>query len=1148
MYEFAPLIAAAATEPLPASPVLFATQDDLKLINSLVALLSPAVPHNWTLLGPPALIAVDRNSRLGQWMVLFGKAINQSVFLAWADAQHLEYRSIKVMGSSLHANVIHEDQMTPRAFHLHDDPGWLEVSVPILGISEIIDPNQLGVPYIDLPNGHSTFELPLELTLAFYGYTLPKNQIQARMVVDELQAYHAFPTMGDNGRAQSATRHEMHAQHLDLLQLADHLEQCMASAAATDEPHDSYLAYRQRLTLRSDSFVAHTLKEAAQLLQSVINSIEFTQTFPTALGPDEYFIYSGEDHSLRASSAQIQGTSISLRTHLGGAPVAGRLIRLAQYASLLGEQVASNNSLSLAQLMHFYAIEVPLQASEVHALIARLRQSSVPGQPYCSEAAQDAQWLKRKQNSLSALNNFNRLQTELERVSAGKQPDEKVELDDTVELDTDSMFYQLLEESAEKLLMMIKHRSFVAICVKRGIDDEKALVLLTEEGYVGADDRDGRRRNLTDDIVSSPALKRYLTPLQELAKQLGGELRSDMKATLKQLMKFLRMPEVKTAEQARQAAHYLRAVRAATPRLGNYWQGLGHPQPSLLTLSSTQRRQVYEAQQAFAQAHGAPLFKWLGEPCWAGRSAPRIRAEADMLLNQMVQSPRSQLLVERLNTLVIWSDAALHGTTPQQRRQTLLLSALILSLDEQAGTQRNLVGGLAIDTDYYWGDNCALVRSNLEALLRQTLLEGAPLAAHLLLSGSAPQLLVRNIPETLPYLCNQNWVVFKQFVDFIELKTPGASRYMTLENIMTLVHNPATTLNREFWALPPTVDPVLDWARANGVVDTTDTDLPFKGELAVRTYEKQKRTLNDAFGSLHTPYPDQKEAALRYLREVYPDNAHLDKTVFMPAPFLPPGIRYPQVSTQDISFSLAELYLAGELKHMERWRAIQPQVRVNRFSPPLRTLKDHNADENFHAALESIRESYIVYIAYLLSCLPLPRRVSLEQGNIALYLLRKPSPSARDTMITAHFGCLLRVRYQRDRYLLQLLPRQMLITQLANPPSGLLNDPVAPGPVQLQIDWSAYLTGSEPVAGARSQVLLHPLDATLITDTQGDPAPIPKSWQSARLEAIARMVVDQCLLSNHRDLSESTQNLNNVEKVLLINKRRNERLHNLKPY
>lgn len=151
-------------------------------------------------------------------------------------------------------------------------------------------------------------------------------------------------------------------------------------------------------------------------------------------------------------------------------------------------------------------------------------------------------------------------------------------------------------------------------------------------------------------------------------------------------------------------------------------------------------------------------------------------------------------------------------------------------------------------------------------------------------------------------------------------------------------------------------------------------------------------------------------------------------------------------------------------------------------------------------------------------------------------------------MITAHFGCLLRVRYQRDRYLLQLLPRQMLVTQLASPPSGLLNDPVAPGPVQLQIDWSAYLTGSEPVAGASSQVLLHPLDATLITDTQGDPAPIPKSWQSARLEAIARMVVDQCLLSNHRDLSESTQNLNNVEKVLLINNRRNERLHNLKPY
>lgn len=1148
MYEFAPLIAAAAIQPLPASPVSFATQDDLTLINNLVALLSPVVPHNWSQEGPPAFIKVDRQSRLGQWMVLFGKAINQSVFLAWADTQHLEYRSIRVIGGSLHTKVIQHDQLVPKVFHLHDDLGWQDVSVPILGICEIIDPNQLGVPYIDPPNGLSTFELPLELTLAFYGYRLPQNHIQARVIVDELQAYRAFPTVGENGRAHSATRHELEAQHLDLLQLADTLEACMDSAAAADEPHDSYLAYRQRLTLRSDSYVARTLNEAAQLLQSVINSIDFTQTFQTPLSHDEYFIYSGEDHSLRTSALENQGTSVSLRTHLGGAPVAGRLIRLAQYAALLGEQVASNNSLSLAELMHFYAIDVPIQASEVHALIARLRQSSVPEQPYCGEAAQDVEWLKRKQNSLSALNNFNRLQTELERVSTGKQPDEKIELDDTIELDTDSIFYQLLEESAERLLKMIRHPSFVAICVKRNIDDEKALVLLTEDGYIGADDRDGKRKKLTDDVAGSPSLRRYVTLLQELAKRLGGELRSDMKASLKQLMKFLRMTEVKTADQAQQAAHYLKAVRAATPRLGNYWQGLGQPQPSLLTLSSAQRRQVFEAQQAFAQEQGAPLFTWLGEPFWADKSAPMIRAEADILLNQIVQSHRSQLLADRLSTLVKWSAAALHGTTPQHRRQTLLLSALILSLDEQAGTQRNLVGGLAIDSAYYWGDDCALVRSNLEALLRLTLLEGAPLAAHLLLSGSAPQFLVRNISETLPYLCNQNWVVFKQFVDFIELRTPGASRHMTLENIMTLVHNPATTLNREFWALPPTVDPVLDWARANGVVDATDTDLPFKRELAVRTYEKQKRTLNDAFGSLHTPYPDQKEAALRYLREVYPGNANLDKTVFMSVPFLPPGTRYPQVSSLNISFSLAELYLAGELKHMERWRAILPQVRVDRFSPPLSALKDHNADENFNAALKSMRESYTVYIAYLLSCLPLPKRVSLEQGDIELLLLRKPSPSAPNTMITAHFGCLLRVRYQRDHYLLQLLPKQMLITRLVNPPPGLLSDPVAAGPLELQIDWNAYLTGSEPLADARSQVLLHPLDTTPITDTQGDPAAIPKSWQSARLEAIARTVVDQCLLSSHQDLSESTQNLNHVEKVLLINTRRSERLHNLKPY
>lgn len=68
----------------------------------------------------------------------------------------------------------------------------------------------------------------------------------------------------------------------------------------------------------------------------------------------------------------------------------------------------------------------------------------------------------------------------------------------------------------------------------------------------------------------------------------------------------------------------------------------------------------------------------------------------------------------------------------------------------------------------------------------------AHLAAHVLLSNKSPEFLIRNIPEPLPYMTSQAWVLFKHYVMHTEQELSGSSRQLSYEDFMTLAHMPAS--------------------------------------------------------------------------------------------------------------------------------------------------------------------------------------------------------------------------------------------------------------------------------------------------------------------------------------------------------------------
>lgn len=1142
-------------------------EGDRALINVLIDCLSAAVARESIRYEMPDTFALPENCMLWQWLDVYLKAIQHPEFLAWAAERHLDLKSLRVHDGTLYVNAVEDAVTTPKVMALHDDSGWWRVADPINAVARIIDPAGIDPFGLRDPSTASSHAFSLAATLAFHGYPLPANRPQAHVLIDELRRLSGFPVIDSSGHISTSVSVEQAEQLKDCAKVARELERALQDQLSSTGDYDFLEAYRRRIKLDSGSMLSQTMNSALRLLQGLSIKLNVGR-LPTPAG---YYFSLVEKTLMEVDRFAVPKAVAADR--LSAPEVAGDLRELAALAQKLGANVHADGCFSLAVVLRAYERETPTDVDEVRALVVDLCQEPDTFTPYVHASAHSTAALLRHRRYLGLLNNRYWMGFELQRLGSGLEDSAAVATGAvTVAIDPDSPLSELIEAGRQELLAVMALDEFKSIVRSRQLDPA-GHVLVSSSGYVGGLKLDGTWADLDTAVNAVAVLAGKFQSLAAIARRTGGALRSNGNVTLEQMLKFYSLAPSVTAQEALVMAQRLRGVPLRPRPSVEYWNALGGPFASVsspllsrrlqiieepehfmprigtslyywsvlkrvdvtVVLSASQRQQVRDAAAQFMAGIDGPLFDYLAQSLVRGKSSESVRAEADLLVSQMLACPRAQKLADTLSRAVTWhGEQARHAAT-RAGRHSLVLAAAILSLDPLAGQSRTRIAGIDLADEAFWADGYG----NLLAVIEKRLVadfgignSSAPLAAHLLLSGIAPEFLVRDIPEAMAYMSGQVWVHFKHCVAYLEGKYPGSSRRLTFDSIMS--GDRLKSIEPQYWELKEFSGPVIDWARANGLLPKngevfTSSELA-RGKAALLAQYEGLQTTIDSF---HRVPVTRREMALADLRRVYPGNEALEMKVLTRLPDDPTAAGETAVGPGVQQASLVDLHLAGLLASgSNRWTSTSDTLDYPGMARQFHLLSDVNTayGQDFVTRETELWAAHVQALRYSLSLMSLRHRKRLEYGALTLFFV---SQSQAGTVTRGRFGILVLCQHPAFAdCVYEFFPRQWLVVERedlnvrrlrwyaepTSPGSATPGSPLAAGtPTLLPLDWAAYETGAMPKPGVTSTVTLEKFGAMTLAPEQAaadaSTLDVPQTMTSFRIRSLASDVLSNSLFS-----------------------------------
>jgi len=443
-----------------------------------------------------------------------------------------------------------------------------------------------------------------------------------------------------------------------------------------------------------------------------------------------------------------------------------------------------------------------------------------------------------------------------------------------------------------------------------------------------------------------------------------------------------------------------------------------------------------------------------------------------------------------------------------------LFTALILSLDANACTRRATVAGYDLTDSHNWGLTFDEVLGVVEAMVQFKVLRtnAVPMATHLLLAGTAPEFLVRDIPDEVSYMSSHTWVHFKQYVDLIEAETPGASRAMRFTDFMAMIYFIIPSRRVRRGSLP-----ITDWAVANGVlvksIEPRDTA---EKNRAIAALNEQINLLQVSSELLKNGHISLYEMALQDLQRVFAGNPYLERWVIQwqarPGTPPPPGI------AANTAVSLVQLHMAGQLTNgTTQWRSTVKDVDFASMALRFDELGSiHSAfAAEFEKRYTAVRAALIQSIMYWMSQLPLLSREAMEYGKLEFHRLQTPRTSAGGQPPgIGRFGVLVLCQYARDKRFYEFFPKQLKVAPLPGLTLQTFEQALRTGNTQgspLPIDWSAYARGTLPNGQQQATVIAQRFAE--LPAVYGPGPAVPNTFTSPRSLAIASIVIDQHLLA-----------------------------------
>lgn len=546
---------------------------------------------------------------------------------------------------------------------------------------------------------------------------------------------------------------------------------------------------------------------------------------------------------------------------------------------------------------------------------------------------------------------------------------------------------------------------------------------------------------------------------------------------------------------AAEKANLLSALRSPIPQsppLGNHWGFLSTP----LALSADQRSAL-TAQVKKAITPHASLLAYLSTGVSNLASAP------GQALEQLISSDNGLKLATHLQT-------EMAGAATSTSLKQWLLSAVVLELDPAAGSSRNTLAGFDFMQREHWGLSADDIRLRLSKHLIDT--KGLPAnlalaASHLLMTGGAPQLLVRDVPSKVT-LGSIEWASFVTAVNHIELIAPGAAVSMTYRQVMDFhAISPVSDAENRMQAIAQ-ANPVIDWAIINNHLVKHDKDEYSLEQLrsSHENLQKQIRETADAHRYLQRfELPSRRQLALTELR------AKLGTQVDLESRYLEERKLGGVLGGK--SASLVEVYEAGRLG--DNWHSRRPEMNVEQLNALAAQLP--NIEAKFNAAIEediTLRRAHLINLfKNMFSKLPLADREFVNNGSVRIYRVN----GAGD-------GIVMDFTHNGEQRAFAIYPAIEKILKVAN-----LDRSVPDGETAVQpIDAAAFKSGDDPQPGIKSSVALTLMDQNVLVDTFGQGRRFLfahgtthdlSTYESTRKQHLAEVLVDTLYLNKAQTIA-----------------------------
>lgn len=556
-----------------------------------------------------------------------------------------------------------------------------------------------------------------------------------------------------------------------------------------------------------------------------------------------------------------------------------------------------------------------------------------------------------------------------------------------ISLERDSSLEHLMVPGIELLKRMIKKDAFQQVLSRHRLSED-AVFQVEENGRITA-----LTVNFTYDLTNrtklDPELNDDLETLAEMAAVLGGAVTLDDRVSLTQWLRFHDHVIPKTAEDTQHLITLLELRLPKSPLLGNYWDMLSVANDSPVSLSDTQRRQIRALTHYYTRGRGK-LLDLLSQVALGRQITTLNQSDADEHLQTLASQDIAASWAEGYIKELEWYGASSDEPLSDVYRQQVMLTAVLLDMHPSIGEEepRNHVAGFNLYATEHVEHSFAAVRTALESHLvakagvsEQT----APLAAHLLLAGAAPEFLVKDLPSTL-LLGTPQWVEFCRTVAMVEFNEPGSSRLMTYAQIRKLatidwLDESLTTLNSLL-----AMDTLLDWALLNGIITLADVQNARTTAIGTATsaYEKHLGLFAEVQAKLSKPFPTRRDIALNILKITAPDCDFIeDEILRKKSPHAPrPGF----VTSEPMS--LVELLMANELGSRQWNIANNSLYDIYPFINNETYRLKPEFDYLFNRANTQFSEAMSSSFKLAFTTLPPLDRRRLSQGQVSLFTVR----------------------------------------------------------------------------------------------------------------------------------------------------------------